>query len=65
MDPDDFTGGFAAWSGTSFAAPVLAGELAGVLLESRIAQDSRDRVSAAWNAVNHVTGLPVPDLVSP
>jgi len=26
VDPDRFRGGFAAWSGTSFAAPVLAGE---------------------------------------
>jgi subtilisin family serine protease len=25
IDPDDFSGGFATWSGTSFAAPVLAG----------------------------------------
>ena len=24
LDPDDFRGGFAAWSGTSFAAPALA-----------------------------------------
>src|SRR5690606_36351915 len=28
IDPDDFTGGFAVWSGTSFAAPVFAAELA-------------------------------------
>ncbi|MEP6651335.1 MAG: S8 family serine peptidase [Lapillicoccus sp.] len=28
VDRDDFTGGFGVWSGTSFAAPVLAGELA-------------------------------------
>jgi Subtilase family len=27
-DPDDFTGGFARWSGTSFAAAVHAGKLA-------------------------------------
>lgn len=26
LDPDDYRSGFAVWSGTSFAAPVLAGE---------------------------------------
>jgi len=28
IDPDSFVSGFATWSGTSFAAPVLAGQLA-------------------------------------
>jgi subtilisin family serine protease len=28
IDPDDFAGGFGTWSGTSFAAPVLAAEIA-------------------------------------
>jgi subtilisin family serine protease len=28
LDPDDFISGFGVWSGTSFAAPVLAGEVA-------------------------------------
>ena len=32
LDQDDFTSGFAAWSGTSFAAPVLAAVLAAELL---------------------------------
>jgi len=33
LDPDDFRGGFAAWSGTSFAAPLIAAELAARLLD--------------------------------
>lgn len=32
LDPDDYRGGFAIWSGTSFAAPLLAAHLAGSLL---------------------------------
>lgn len=31
LDPDDFRGGFCTWSGTSFAAPVLAGQIAAAL----------------------------------
>ena len=31
LDPDDFISGFGVWSGTSFAAPVLAGEIAAAL----------------------------------
>jgi len=34
IDPDDFTGGFAVWSGTSFAAPVIAGRIAAELHRS-------------------------------
>ena len=33
IDPDDFTGGFGSWSGTSFAAPIVAGRLAQDLLD--------------------------------
>lgn len=32
VDPDDYRGGFAAWSGTSFATPVLAAQLAAELV---------------------------------
>lgn len=34
-DPDDFTGGFARWSGTSFAAALLAGQMAQQQLPER------------------------------
>ncbi len=33
LDPDDYQGGFGVWSGTSFAAPVLAGEIAADLVQ--------------------------------
>ncbi len=33
IDRDDYRGGFGTWSGTSFAAPVLAGQAAARLLE--------------------------------
>ncbi len=34
FDPDDFSSGFSVWSGTSFATPLLAAELANALVES-------------------------------
>jgi hypothetical protein len=33
LDPDDYTGGFAVWSGTSFSAPLLAAHIARSLME--------------------------------
>jgi subtilisin family serine protease len=33
LDPDDFSSGFGVWSGTSFAAPVFAGQLAAALAQ--------------------------------
>lgn len=39
LDPDDFAGGFGVWSGTSFAAPVLAGQIAARIVEHPLAAD--------------------------
>ncbi|MGB7448908.1 MAG: S8 family serine peptidase, partial [Ornithinimicrobium sp.] len=53
LDPDDFSGGFGTWTGTSFAAPILAGQLLSHLAGSR-SIDSTDRPTAlarAWRAV--------------
>ncbi|MFI2362159.1 S8 family serine peptidase [Promicromonospora sp. NPDC019610] len=63
VDPDNFSSGFGLWSGTSFAAPVLAGELAAALLQGRLpGADGTpaafpSRVAAAWDAVTRVGDL--------
>jgi hypothetical protein len=43
VDPDGFRGGFAAWSGTSFAAPVLAGQYLTALSTSQHPPGVSDR----------------------
>lgn len=62
VDPDDFTHGFGTWSGTSFSAPRLAGELATEILARRSAghapaADAPGRVTDAWHAVTQVGDL--------
>lgn len=55
IDPDDFTGGFALWSGTSFAAPLMAGKLAGAMLDTMPSAERTESKDAAvarvWQAV--------------
>jgi subtilisin family serine protease len=61
IDPDDFSSGFGTWSGTSFAAPILAAELAQALVDggtkSLVAIDPADAVQRAWAAVTSRTGM--------
>jgi hypothetical protein len=57
IDPDDFSGGFAVWSGTSFAAPVAAGEVAAALIgklevDGKV-EDPDTAVGIARVAVDH------------
>ena len=57
LDPDDYSGGFAVWSGTSFSAPAMAALVAGSLLDGATAgglrldqpgvQAARTRAAAA------------------
>ncbi len=53
IDPEDFGGGFALWSGTSFAAPVVAALLAAAISPKLMAGSLRlrhDRVKALRSA---------------
>ena len=55
IDPDDFSAGFGVWSGTSFSAPVLVGEIAqhlhasGALVADDV--DPAAAVARGWAAV--------------
>jgi subtilisin family serine protease len=61
IDPDDFRGGFAVWSGTSFSAPVLAGTIAASLVDrlepAGEVADAATAVTRAWEVVTECTGL--------
>lgn len=56
IDPDDFTSGFGIWHGTSFAAPILAGEIASWLHQNRRldAEDCRpeEALERSWDALS-------------
>jgi hypothetical protein len=60
IDPDNFTSGFGTWSGTSFAAPILAAHLAQAMLDGGCgdldAADSSSCVDRGWAAITGQVG---------
>ncbi|PWJ25873.1 subtilase family protein [Branchiibius hedensis] len=60
IDSDDSTSGFAIWSGTSFAAPYVAGWILRTLEPELPAPDSPEQaadIATAWRVVSELTGL--------
>ncbi|MDT4922147.1 MAG: hypothetical protein QOI15_3049, partial [Pseudonocardiales bacterium] len=61
IDPDDFSAGFGTWSGTSFAAPYLAGELAQALIDgcskTMSKTDPGTAVERTWSAITACTTI--------
>ena len=60
IDPDDYTGRFALWSGTSFSAPLFAGRLADSLGTIPLDQADDGRAAAvarSWAAVEALTDI--------
>jgi subtilisin family serine protease len=59
IDPDNYRGGYATWSGTSFAAPILAGQIAAHILAAG-GLDSLETdaaVARGWDAITATVQL--------
>ncbi len=53
LDADDFRGGFGVWSGTSFAAPVVAGRIAARILAGESPDAAKASVVKQLHARDH------------
>jgi subtilisin family serine protease len=62
LDPDNYTGGFGTWSGTSFSAPVLAGEYASHILAQGGLEvcDPGAAVDRGWLALKTIADMDRP-----
>ncbi|MGI8882214.1 MAG: S8/S53 family peptidase [Jatrophihabitans sp.] len=62
LDMDDFSSGFGTWSGTSFAAPILAGELAAAMLDGGDLDpcNAAAAVDRGWVALHDVAQMDRP-----
>jgi subtilisin family serine protease len=61
LDPDDFSCGFGVWSGTSFAAPVFAGQLAAALAARLAEGDPTDPVTRLRELLDTMPGAREPE----
>ena len=57
-DPDDYSSGFGVWSGSSFAAPACAGQVAHALCREDAEQERQARVARVTGVVDDVIREP-------
>lgn len=58
IDADDFRAGFGVWSGSSFAAPLMAARLADrVQRDLESGDDAASAVARAWSAIEELTSI--------
>ena len=64
LDPDDYHGGFALWSGTSFSAPVVAAKIADAMIDhmepAGQADNAQTAVAKSHAAVKAFRAKPTP-----
>jgi serine protease len=57
-DPDDYSSGFGVWSGSSFSAPTLAGQVAHALCDRQQESSPERRIAVLDDVVAKLPTLP-------